>query len=164
MSDESASNPNGFWRTYALHDDNFVKGFFGEFRYLSNFEPCHIDYEGLFYPSTEHAFQAAKIQPQFRHNMVHITAAESKKEWRKHPLVDNAASEWDARKYDVMCEVVFQKFLKHKELRAKLISTGHRHLEELNHWGDKIWGVDVTTGVGTNWLGLILMVTREYWI
>jgi len=37
-----------------------IKGFFGEYRFLSNFWFADVFYEGLVYPSVEHAFQAAK--------------------------------------------------------------------------------------------------------
>jgi hypothetical protein len=37
-----------------------IESFVGEHAFLSNFFPCKIVYEGIEYPSTEHAFQAAK--------------------------------------------------------------------------------------------------------
>ena len=47
-------------RDYVIHDDNYIKGFFGEYRWLSNFEPCKVFYEGFEYSSSENAYQAAK--------------------------------------------------------------------------------------------------------
>ena len=37
-----------------------INEFQGKYRFLSNFYPCDIVYEGIQYPSTEHAYQAAK--------------------------------------------------------------------------------------------------------
>ena len=37
-----------------------ILSFDGEFAFLSNFSPSLLEYEGLTYPTLEHAFQAAK--------------------------------------------------------------------------------------------------------
>ena len=36
------------------------KGFSGEYEFLSNFYPCRIVYNGITYPSVEHAYQDRK--------------------------------------------------------------------------------------------------------
>lgn len=36
--------------------------FAGEYEYLSNFFQCPVYYEGIIYPTSENAFQAAKIK------------------------------------------------------------------------------------------------------
>jgi predicted NAD-dependent protein-ADP-ribosyltransferase YbiA (DUF1768 family) len=41
-------------------DENKIQGFFGEYRWLSNFWPVKIHFEEKTYPSVEHAYQAAK--------------------------------------------------------------------------------------------------------
>ena len=38
----------------------WIKGFQGEYRFLSNFYPCQIEFEGLTYFSSEAAYQAQK--------------------------------------------------------------------------------------------------------
>lgn len=152
----------GDWKLYAVHDDNNIKGFFGDYRWLSNFEPCKVYYEGLLYPSSEAAYQAAKIRVDYRHNLQTVSAAKTKREWKKYPLIDDSKEEWDERKYDVMSVILFDKFYRNKGLRQKLIETGDKYLEELNHWKDQDWGVDVKLG-GKNYLGKILMKIRDYW-
>ena len=37
-----------------------IESFSGVFRFLSNFYPAPVHYEGIDYPTSEHAFQAAK--------------------------------------------------------------------------------------------------------
>lgn len=37
-----------------------INSFRGEYAFLSNFYPCFVIYEGIRYPSVEHAFQASK--------------------------------------------------------------------------------------------------------
>ncbi len=155
----------GDWKTIAVHDDKQIKGFFGDYRYLSNFYDAAVYYEGLKYPSSECAYQAAKLMPEYRSAFTIITPAQSKKLWKRYgevALMDQSAEEWNDRKYDVMSSIVFDKFLRHGDLRNKLLGTGHKYLEERNWWKDADWGVDINLG-GTNWLGIILMNVRTFW-
>lgn len=66
-------------RDYIVHDESQIKGFFGEYRYLSNFELGDVIYEGIKYPSSENAYQAAKSNDvEVRKQFVNITPSESK--------------------------------------------------------------------------------------
>jgi len=152
----------GDWKLYAIHDENNIKGFFGDFKWLSNFHPCPVFYERLLYPSSENAYQAAKLDTDYRQHLQQCTPEKSKREWKKHPLLDVSPEDWDSRKYDVMSVILFDKFYRNKPLRQKLIETGDKFLEEKNHWSDVFWGVDIKKG-GENNLGKILMKLRTYW-
>ena len=153
----------GDWKLYAIHDDNNIKGFFGKYEWLSNFHKCKTWFEGGLYPSSENAYQAAKIYPEYRVNtLMDCTPAQSKKLWKNYTRIDGSSEEWDLRKYDVMSTILFDKFYRNKELRKKLIDTGDKFLEETNHWGDQFWGVDIKKG-GQNNLGKVLMKIREFW-
>lgn len=68
---------------YAIHDDKRVCGFFGPFRWLSNFFPAKVHYEGLDYPSVEYAYQAAKWPQNKRDEFTRITAGQSKRLGKK---------------------------------------------------------------------------------
>lgn len=155
----------GDWKLYASHDVAEIRGFFGEYRWLSNFHPCTVYYEGMEFPSSENAYQAAKVDKDFRHHLQKITPAKVKRAWKKLPPIDVGPEDWDARKYDVMAVILFDKFYRNKDLRAKLVETeiNHRYLEETNHWKDTYWGVDINLG-GKNKLGEILMKIRAFWI
>ena len=143
-------------RDYIVHDESQIKGFFGEYRYLSNFELGRVIFEGIEYPSSENAYQAAKsLDVDVRKQFVNITPSESKKLGRQIEM----RKDWDEVKYRVMYDIVLDKFTRHSKFGDLLIETGDRYLEETNHWGDKIWGV--CDGVGTNWLGKILMDVRR---
>jgi len=148
------------WREIAVHDGCNIKGFFGYFRFLSNFEKCLVEYEGMLYPSSENAYQAAKVAPDARKEFQTCSAAESKTLWKKLPPIYTPAT-WDDNKLTVMRKVVFDKFLRNDDLRNKLLDTGGRYLEETLWWRDNFWGVDVVIG-GENNLGKILMQTRKY--
>ena len=152
----------GDWKLYAAANDVEIKGFFGEYRWLSNFHICRVWFEGLCYPSSENAFQAAKIYPEHRHPFLDCSAAQSKKLWKELPRIDKLSEDWDVRKYTIMSSVLFSKFADNLDLRRKLLQTGGRYLEETNHWGDTYWGVDIKRG-GENRLGQLLMKIRDFW-
>jgi ribA/ribD-fused uncharacterized protein len=147
---------------YCIHDEKSIKGFFAEYRWLSNFYNANIWFEGVFYTSAEAAYQAAKVWPIERTYISQLSAAASKKAWKTCKRLDIDAAHWNARKYDVMSVIVFDKFYRNHELRQKLLETGNKELVESNNWNCTYWGVDVVKG-GQNHLGRILMKIREYW-
>jgi ribA/ribD-fused uncharacterized protein len=146
---------NGIERDYIVHDDKCVRGFFGDYRFLSNFEVSPVVFEGVEYPSSEAAYQGAKsLDPVVRSEFVNLSPSKSKKRGQEI----ECRSDWNDVKYGIMYEIVLDKFFRNPELGQKLLDTGDRYLEETNHWRDKVWGV--CNGVGTNWLGKILMDVR----
>jgi ribA/ribD-fused uncharacterized protein len=134
-----------------------IAEFQGEYRFLSNFWPAEIVYEGITYPTAEHAYQAAKtLDVEQRKKIAALpTPAEAKTAGRALKLRDD----WETAKFTVMEEVVRYKFTHHPELGAKLLATGGHLLEEGNTWGDRVWGV--YQGQGENRLGKILMKVRD---
>lgn len=77
----------------------------------------------------------------------------------------------DEVKFQVMSFFVVRKFTEWKELATALLDTGAQLLVEGNDWHDNVWGdcrCENADGKhpeciqsGQNWLGLILMTTRE---
>jgi ribA/ribD-fused uncharacterized protein len=133
-----------------------IKGFQGEYRWLSNFWPVTIFYEGIIYPSTEHAYQAAKtLNNQDRFIISNMLSPGRAKKAAKDLVL---RSNWDLIKINVMLEIVREKF-RNEYLRQKLLNTGNAYLEETNTWGDKFWGV--CNEEGLNFLGFILMLVRH---
>jgi ribA/ribD-fused uncharacterized protein len=166
MFDEVGVKPGkpykfGDWKQYAVHNDKEIKGFFGEYRFLSNFQKADIEYEGDIYNSTECAFQASKVVKEQRERLQHCEPYESKKLWKTLKKINETKEQWDARRLKVMMQVSIEKYLKHSWLREKLLATGERYLEETNHWNDRYWGVDIHKG-GENQLGKLLMNVRTY--
>lgn len=144
------------WRDIAIYDENNIKGFFGDWRFLSNFWSCKVWFEGLLYPSSENAYMAAKtVNQNVRQELANLSPFSAKKLGHSIKIRDG----WDDMRYDVMLGIVFNKFLINKDLRQKLLATGVKYLEELNWWCDQFWGVDYKLG-GQNKLGEILMKVR----
>lgn len=131
--------------------------FRGEHRWLSNFWPVQVEYEGMIFPSVEHAYQAAKCARLEDRETIRRapSPAEAKRYGRKVQIRPG----WDTMKLQVMEELLRQKFRPGSDLAKKLVATGNAELVEINTWGDTFWGVYNDTG--QNWLGRLLMKIRE---
>jgi ribA/ribD-fused uncharacterized protein len=128
-----------------------------EFAFLSNMSDSIIVWNNLYFSCVESAYQASKTNSRSEaEKFQSMTGSEAK----KHSKVITVRKNWNDIKYDIMAQLVFQKFLIHKDLREKLLNTGDIYLEETNSWNDTYWGV--CKGIGENNLGKILMNTREY--
>ena len=148
FSSPSAGNPSA--------ED--IAEFQGEFRYLSNFWACPVEFEGVVYPSAENAYQASKCKNQEdRAQFLNITAAAAKQLGKTVEL----RNDWDAVKLHNMRLIVRDKFARNADLAASLKDTADARLIEGNNWRDTYWGVDQRTGIGDNHLGRILMETRS---
>ena len=144
------------YKKVMFNDDDNIKGFFEDYRFLSNFTLGNVVFEGIEYPSSENAYQSAKTTDiDIRGNFVNITPSESKKLGRTLEV----RSDWESVKYNIMYQICLDKFTRNPDLGDKLLATGDKYLEETNYWKDVVWGV--CDGVGTNWLGKILMDIRS---
>lgn len=136
--------------------------FRGEHRFLSNFYPCPLEYEGLRFPSSEAAFQAAKTVD--REARVKYTLMKNPVRAKQAGRREVLRPDWDAVCYDVMNDILHAKFAD-PELAARLKETGDAYLEEGNRWHDNRWGACVCDAcrdkVAQNWLGKILMGIRD---
>lgn len=133
--------------------------FTGDFRFLSNFYVADFVWNGTLWPHSEAAYQAAKATSREDYeSFIKMKPGESKRHGRKISV----RSDWEEVKYDIMCEIVYEKFRQNPDLTERLLATGHAHLEEGNNHGDQIWGVcPPRSSQGSNLLGKILMDVRE---
>ncbi len=139
-----------------------IAEFKGRYRFLSNFYPAWVSFDGDLYPTVEHAYQAAKtLDPSIRkHVRVADSPGEAKRRGRKAPL----RAGWEDAKLGVMLDLLRQKFARTAgtvpflEAWAKLLATEDQELIEGNTWGDTFWGV--CKGEGENHLGRLLMQVR----
>lgn len=134
---------------------SMIDRFDGKYRFLSNFWPHPVAYDGAVYPSNEAAFQAAKcIDPADRKPFESMNPGEAKRAGRRVKL----RSDWESVKVSVMTEIVREKFAPGSDLAEKLLATGDAELVEGNDWNDTFWGM--CRGRGRNELGKILMKIR----
>lgn len=136
-----------------------ISAFQGKYAAFSNFYPCFVVYEGMIFPSAEHAFQAAKTTD--RNERVAFAVCPTAKEVKALGRKIQLRPDWEEIKVQVMTEVVRDKFVRNqadKDIRELLLWTGDAQLEEANSHGDRFWGT--VKGEGQNWLGKILMQVR----
>jgi ribA/ribD-fused uncharacterized protein len=133
-----------------------IDSFSAEFRFLSNFFPCKVKFDGVTYASVEHAYQASKtLDDQERDQIKRASVRDAKRLGRKVKL----RSDFDHQKLNIMEDLLRQKFAKDSEFAELLLLTGDEKLVEGNTWGDVFWGV--CDGKGENHLGSLLMKIRD---
>lgn len=134
-----------------------IENFKGAYHFLSNFYPESFEWNGRTYPSSEHAYQAAKATLPAHHDWVASapTPALAKRAGRIIPC----RKDWEQVKVKTMASILRAKFAPGTECAALLDATGTAQLVEGNTWGDQFWGV--CRGTGQNFLGRILMKIRE---
>jgi len=149
--------------------------FEGTNRFLSNFGDGAVEMYGIIFPTVEHAFAAAKLDPnggvhprttvlkEMRRIANIPTPGKAKgagrrRSWNGKPFL---RPDWENVKLDLILELVRRKF-QDPSLARKLLATGDVLLVEGNTWDDTTWGMIEEGGVfrGTNWLGEILMQIR----
>ena len=141
-----------------IFNENEIKGFFYEYRWLSNYHICPVMYEEVIYPSSENAYQAAKTNDlPLRKIFTEITPKESKKLGNKIGIPEK----WNDIRYQVMYDILYDKFTRNEDLKQMLIKTGNKYLEETVYWSDIYWAKHYKTGIGESKLGEILMKIRE---
>jgi len=132
-----------------------IAWFRDEYAFLSNFYWSEIEYEGVLFPTVEHAFQAAKTMDIDERRKISATPApgSAKRLGRRVKL----RSDWERIKVGLMRDLLRIKF-SDPDLAARLLATGSADLIEGNNWNDTFWGV--CRGRGRNMLGQLLMEVR----
>lgn len=139
-----------------------ITSFFGEYRFLSNFYAVSIEFEGLDYPSAEHAYVASKtLDDDMRKQIAKI---ETPGKVKRFGIELNLRSDWsDDLKLIIMRKILEKKFRSDRidpPLWEWLRATAPEELVEGNSWGDKFWG-QCPVGVGKNHLGKLLTSIRD---
>jgi len=138
---------------------NAITSFTGEYRFLSNFYPCQIVFDGHMAKSVEHAYQAAKTDKVLeRARILEATTPGKAKRLGKSVTL---REHWGEIKEGFMEQCLRLKFSA-PVLRQMLLETGDADLIEGNHWHDQEWGATLEDGkwVGKNKLGKLLMKIR----
>lgn len=141
-----------------------IDSFSGSMRFLSNFFPVDIEWDGLSFMSTEAAYQASKTTDQeLRKKFIHLGPSEAKRLGNEIEL----RSDWNEVREAIMRELLEQKFAR-GQFSQLLQMTAPRALVEGNHWHDTYWGVcngkckyGPHPAYGENYLGIALMEIRD---
>lgn len=139
-----------------------IDRFRGEHFFLSNFYPAHTPHRGLVFPTSEHAYVAAKTSDDNAVQAILAAGdpAEAKRISQEAPRVVN----WPTQRFTVMDEVITAKFTLNPELAERLLATAGAVLVEGNTWHDQAWGScscdEHHAQPGDNALGVLLMAVR----
>lgn len=151
-----------------------INKFEGKYRFLSNFYPCEIEYQGIKYPSVEHYYVAMKVNDDqlidgrtytsadVREYIAKISTAGEVKRFGRNKI--KIRKDWNDVRLKVMNWGVREKFTKHENLKELLLSTTGDELIEGNYWHDVFFGVcecKKCNNKGENHLGRILMDVRN---
>lgn len=141
-----------------------IDKFRGEHFFLSNFYPAVTPHRGHRFPTSEHAYMAARTTDS---NAVEaILATSDPAEAQQIGRAATPIANWDQLRYRAMEDILTAKFTYNPELAQKLIATTGSLLVEGNTWHDQTWG-NCTCGdhrpiPGENALGVCLMSLRMH--
>jgi ribA/ribD-fused uncharacterized protein len=129
---------------------------------FSNLFRRPVTFEGVVFPTSEHAYQAGKARKPAVRDWILSAPTPALAAMAAHGLyVWDVAPDWAQTKFDRMRGVLRAKFDQHEDLRQLLVSTGNARLVEVgtvNNAVNRLWGeVD---GKGENMLGVMLMELR----
>jgi len=143
---------------------NDITSFKDEYAFLSNFYPVIIQFEGLNYPTVEHAYQASKSKEFFFRKLIVALPASKAGLAKRRGRNIRLRSDWKDVQIDIMHELLCNKF-KQEPFKRKLIETGEVKIVEGNYWHDNIWGNCFCNKCknieGQNWLGRLLTDIRS---
>lgn len=117
--------------------NNVISSFKGQYSFLSNFYLHTFEWQGIEWPTSEHAFQACKVDSQSEKLRISNlpTPIRAKRVGRSVELPQN----WENMKIGYMAEILKAKF-SNLWMQEALIETYPYELVEGNEHGDKFWG------------------------
>lgn len=142
-----------------------IDSFRGQYGFLSNFDFAKAILEGVEYPTSEHAFQAAKFLSIETRLYVRDLAspADTKRFAKEMYSQGKTRADWLTIRDSVMFMVLMSKF-SNPILKARLLGTGDAQLIEGNTWHDCYWGACTCPRCQgrpkVNRLGQLLMLVR----
>jgi N-glycosidase YbiA len=126
--------------------------------FLSNFSSFKVQWRGIDWMTSEHAYQAAKFDdPEIVDLIKNAPSAhDAKKIAEAH--VNKEIGNWSEMRVGVMEEILRAKLAQHPYIQRKLRESGQREIVE-NSPTDSFWGRG-PDWKGQNWLGKLWMKLR----
>ena len=127
---------------------------------LNNFSANAVEIDGVLYPTSEHAYQAAKCTDL--DGKREIIAAKSPllaKEVSNRKYKSAKDPDWNTKKLSVMESILRSKLEQHQEVRDALIKSGDEEIAE-DSPVDGFWGRG-RDGNGENQFGMLWMKIRS---
>lgn len=155
---------------HGLDTETLVCFYEQDFYVLSNFSAFQLRWNGMNFPTLEHAYHWEKFAVAPHHQSGYTRQVQgliwcapsaheafkigSDDQWRPYRRAD-----WDAVKVGIMGALIRAKATQHEYVTRKLLATGDRELVE-NSWRDDFWGWG-PKGDGKNMLGRLWMQVRD---
>lgn len=137
-----------------------IKFYTPEFYVLNNFSAHAIEFRGLLYPTSEHAYQAAKCgDPQGREEIRHARSPLQAKVLANETYKAARDPDWASKKVTVLEEILRAKIAQHPEAKEALQKSGREEIVE-DSPTDYFWG-EGADGSGQNMLGKLWMKLRD---
>lgn len=131
---------------------------------FSNLYRRDFEFEGVRYPTSEHAYQAGKPRKAAVRAWILAAPSPALLAMAAHGLYYwDIAPGWSRTKFDRMRRVLLAKFQQHADLKELLLGTGGVRLVEtatVDNEVNRLWGE--VNGVGKNMLGTLLMEVRDH--
>lgn len=129
---------------------------------FSNLYRRPIIFEGVEFPTAEHAYQAGKARKEAVRDWILSAPTPSLVAMAAHGLYTwDITPNWSKLKFERMREVLKAKYTQHDDLKFLLLSTGEKRLVEscrTDNLVNRTWGE--VNGKGKNMLGVLLMEVR----
>lgn len=129
---------------------------------FSNLYRRPVEFEGVVYQTSEHAYQAGKARKPEVRDWVLSAPSPALVAMAAHGLYWwDIRSDWSKIKFDRMRQVLRAKFTQHEDLCKILLATGEKRLVEsatVDNAVNRLWGE--VKGQGKNMLGQMLMELR----
>ena len=120
----------------------------GEFGYVfSNFSAFAVEWRGRLWPTSEHAYQAAKFDDGSIVNAIHRALSAYDALQLAKINAEHIRADWDKEKIPVMKKIITAKFEQHPYVQKQLRQSIGREIIE-NAEKDAFWGR------GPDWKGL----------
>ncbi len=127
---------------------------------LNNFSANAVEIDGVLYPTSEHAYQAAKCtDPNGKREVIAAMSPLLAKEVSNQKYKSAKDPEWDTKKLKVMESILRSKLEQHQEVREALAKSGNEEIAE-DSPVDAFWGRG-RDGAGENQLGRLWMKIRS---
>lgn len=145
---------------HKLDTDTQVFFYEQEFYPLSNFSSFQVEWKGIVFPTSEHAYHWEKFvnYPHLQEMILQCRSAHDAFE-SAQKLKSFVRDNWDESKYSIMRHILWEKCKQHKYVYKKLMETGTRELIE-DSWRDDQWGWGPDKN-GQNLLGKVWMEIRK---
>ena len=126
---------------------------------LNNFSAHAIEFEGILYPTSEHAYQTAKCLDQAGKKAIRsATSPHHAKRLANQTYAAHKDPDWDTKKVQIMEAILRVKLAQHEDVAEALDRSGQDEIIE-NSPKDYFWGEGADRS-GKNTLGKLWMKLR----